>query len=388
MIVYKDKVVLFSLFFFPLLALLFGNINVGGVNLQFFFTLISFFIALLCIFKWAKFELKFFYIFLLGFLFVLSPLFIGKFGAIQVIYIMSPFMYFLVGSFCKFDNDFINNNKHLDMFFLKIIILIIFLNLFLDFGQITSRPVSIFLALYSLFTLIVLDNIKAKVLCGVLILFILFLGARGALLAGIIAYIGGYFFSKINLKWSFVLYISLSLFLVFFHKKLLSIIFSIDTLRERTFFDGIYSYEKIKNIDFNTSGRDVAWPLYWDYIVERSNNLFRLIFGDGPGAASKFGGEVLGEKWHHPHNEFIRLMFDYGILGLFLFVFFWLYVTYYVVSNASAFIVRLYISLLIFTLLISMTDNPLMYPLYYGNILLFFVGYCYSNSKNRFLGVK
>lgn len=384
MLLHKDTILLSSIFLIPLLAISIGNINIGGANLQFFLAVTSMLIAIFYLIKWGEFKVNIFIIPLLFILFLTIPLFNSQFGVIQIIYVFIPFLYFMCGAYSSFDFNFNEKIKNKIKTTILLLLIFNFIELFGEYTQINSRPASIFISLIAMIAIIVLDDLKDKMLIVLLFLFVLFSGARGALIAGIIPLIFSYINKKISFKFSALLCFILAFGFFIFNEKVLSLIFSIDALRERTFYDGIYNYEKILNLEFNSSGRDIAWPIYWEHIVERSKNIFSTVFGEGPGATSVIGVEKLGDKWAHPHNEFIRILIDYGFLGLLSFLLFWSTIFYKVLKNKNKGITRLFISMLIFVILIAMTDNPLMYPLYFGNLILFLTGLSFSNRNIKY----
>ncbi len=130
-----------------------------------------------------------------------------------------------------------------------------------------------------------------------------------------------------------------------------------------------------------TSGRTHAWSLY----MEQAHR--RPWLGNGGNASAIFGMyNIQGlEKWHHPHNEYIRIYFDYGILGV---IFFWGALAYSVydllklrthvgspfVDQAITFV----ISGLLLIPLLSITGNVLVYVAFYGIILFSVMGMVYA----------
>lgn len=380
----KDTLLLSSIFFIPIISVVIGNINLAGANLQFILTFISMLIAIIYLIKWGQFNLNLYIFPLLFIVFITAPLFHGKFGLIQILYIFTPFLYYMCGLYSKFDSDFEIKIKDKLELVLLLLLLLNFIALFGDFTQINSRPVSIFISLIAVISLFILNDLKYKIIILFLFLFVLFSGARGALIAGIIPLVFLYVSSKISLRISTIIFFGILIAFLIFSEDFLSIIFSIDALRDRTFYDGIYNYEKILNFEFNSSGRDIAWPIYWEYISVRSENIFLTLLGEGPGKTSAIGLEKLGEKWAHPHNEFIRILIDYGVVGLFSFFIFWIANWYKLIKIADERAIRFFILILIFMLLISLTDNPLMYPLYFGNLILFLTGLSVSGKGLKF----
>lgn len=382
MILHKYQIILISLFLFPILAILFGNINIVGANLQFFFSLFSLIMVLFYLCKWGGFNRNFYTIPLLFSLIITIPLYNDKFGLIQIVYVISPFLFFFAGSNSNLNFDFLEKFKKYLKFSLIFVCSIGAFSFINEFSLISTRPVSIYLSLMAMISLILFNDFKYKLLAIFLVLFILISGARGALFASLFPLLFYYINKKINFKISIFLFLLIIVISSIFSEKLLSLVFSIEKLRERTFYDGIYSYEKILNFEFNSSGRENAWPMYWNHILGRFNEIIPTLIGEGPGAASKLGVYNLGEKWAHPHNEFLRILIDYGLIGLVSFLIFWIFISYRVIFRGDKGIIRLYTSLVFFGLIIAFTDNPLMYPLYFGNIVLFLMGLSLNFSRS------
>ena len=83
-------------------------------------------------------------------------------------------------------------------------------------------------------------------------------------------------------------------------------------LRDRFFGgDQAVSYDGLR---FNTSGRTQLWSFTWDRALEHP------WFGAGPGDAQNAIIPVFGERIAHPHNDYLRLFNDLGVLGVGLFV--------------------------------------------------------------------
>lgn len=373
MFIQKNDLLLVSLFYLGIISSVFGTFSFAGVNLHFFLVAFSLFIALFLLISFNKVR-KLLIILPLIFLIIFSFIRInGEFGILQSIYILTPFLYFLIGSSYVFDINFYNKF----IFFLKRTNIILFIFYMLYFligvGDIATRWSSIFISVISLLSLVLINNIRIKFISLSLIFFVLASGSRGAILSLFVSYLISYFFIRFKKIYSISLSFILLIIISLFYKNILELIFKIDYLRERTFFDGIYSFDRLQNIEFNTSGRDVAWPTYWQHIEERNINLFYFLFGEGPGSASIFGVSRLGTSWFHPHNEIIRIIFDYGYLGLIIFLTFWIYIFLKYVKNRN-YISAVILPLILFTFFIMLTDNPLLYPLYYGNLVLFILG--------------
>lgn len=123
-----------------------------------------------------------------------------------------------------------------------------------------------------------------------------------------------------------------------------------------------------------TGGRLTAWPLY----IEGMKDIW---FGAGGTGSADFGNKTFGEgKWSHPHNEYIRLVFDYGIIGglLFLIPLLTLFVLTcrraYTTSDELQWAYFVSAVGLLAMFLLAVTGNVLMYVSYFGNMLFATIG--------------
>lgn len=115
---------------------------------------------------------------------------------------------------------------------------------------------------------------------------------------------------------------------------------------------------RIGDLDFNTEGRANIWGLL---LHEASD---RWLLGHGVGSASQLVGETF-TGLDQPHNEYLRFYFDYGVVGLALFIAGYLSLAWLTFRNArntnhplhwAAFIGLLNIALVAFT------TNPFVFP--------------------------
>lgn len=132
-----------------------------------------------------------------------------------------------------------------------------------------------------------------------------------------------------------------------------------------------------------TSGRDIYWPVFIDEGMEHP------IWGGGSDAAGRFG-ERRFSGLRHPHNEYIRIFFDYGIIGLLLFFIPFAYCTWDLwrrCRREKDKLVRDALSLsfagLIMFLLLAITDNVILYIQFYGCLLFCIMGAAYGLSDKQ-----
>jgi len=67
-------------------------------------------------------------------------------------------------------------------------------------------------------------------------------------------------------------------------------------------------------IRYNTSGRTELWSFTWRLAHDH------LLFGGGPGDAQNHVTAQFGVRISHPHNDYLRLLNDVGVVGLALFL--------------------------------------------------------------------
>lgn len=130
----------------------------------------------------------------------------------------------------------------------------------------------------------------------------------------------------------------------------------------------------------SSGGRLTAWPYYFDMIKERP------FWGYGGTATVKFGNFMFG-GWSHPHNDYIRLLFDYGIVGLIL------YLSPYVLllikcyrrirfeADDVRWLYRVSAGGLLAGLILMITGNAMMYVAWFGNLLFATIGAAFSATK-------
>lgn len=152
-------------------------------------------------------------------------------------------------------------------------------------------------------------------------------------------------------------------------------VFHTETFQKRFFYSGSGTLADVWTGDFASLGRFEAWPAIWDEAWRRP------ILGHGVGTATKFVPTVW-ETVTHVHNDYLRLGFEIGLIGLtlFLLAMIWQLRTLRrllreaqprsVLQHALA---AAYMGLLVFLVLAS-TDNPLMYNIWFTNPVFALLG--------------
>ncbi len=139
--------------------------------------------------------------------------------------------------------------------------------------------------------------------------------------------------------------------------------------------------------ELHTSGRAELWPM----LLEEA---WKHPFLGGGGSSSEVYISAYGISGHggHPHNEYIRVFFDFGIVGLVLLgfpVIYTIIVSWRSIRNSRSEPERdgwiISCGGMISMLIISLTDNVLLYTAFFGNLLFFIIGASFSVSTRRIL---
>lgn len=163
-------------------------------------------------------------------------------------------------------------------------------------------------------------------------------------------------------------------------------VFKQESFQEVMFREHNKGTSNISNIEISqikTGGRLTAWPIFL-------SGISNIWFGQGTAASSTFGQMKFGQgKWAHPHNEYIRVLFDYGIVGFLLLLFPALNLIYCFFTKLKKadqslkWMIRICIGGVIAILFQGFTGNILLYSAWYGNILFLFIGLTYSALRQK-----
>jgi O-antigen ligase len=161
------------------------------------------------------------------------------------------------------------------------------------------------------------------------------------------------------------------------------ILFYSDPVQENLFYRGSGSLADAFSFDpevLNVSGRLNAWPQFIDSIEN-------IWLGDGATVSMEFGN-ITFDGWSHPHNEYIRIVQDYGIVGAILLSIPVVVMLVQLFRARPDPVVdpkrRWFWSTCFFgivaMLLLGISGNVLMYVAYIGNLLFASIG-CYWASE-------
>ena len=156
-------------------------------------------------------------------------------------------------------------------------------------------------------------------------------------------------------------------------------LFFTERVQEKTFYSGSGTFQDIsrENPDFATSGRKSIWEHMQTEIDKQP------WFGHGANASEPFVVRLTGGLTH-PHNDWLRLLFDYGYFGTAIFGITMMLQVLHLIrkgkqtlgenrilffAGASSFIA---FSLFMFT------DNIILYAAFFGNLQFTLLGLAYA----------
>lgn len=90
----------------------------------------------------------------------------------------------------------------------------------------------------------------------------------------------------------------------------------VDSIRDRFFFGKDLGDYMEGTATLNTAGRAEMWAMVYS---SWNQNLQTRLLGQGPGTASEMADLVI-PGIGHPHNDYLRVLHDFGAIGLMLFV--------------------------------------------------------------------
>jgi O-antigen ligase len=128
-------------------------------------------------------------------------------------------------------------------------------------------------------------------------------------------------------------------------------------LRDR-FSEGDVSLS-VGGVNINAEGRTKVWSVLWSEAQDE------ILVGRGPGAASA-RSVAMDPAFDHPHNDYLRIVYDFGLVGLGLLGWFVVRTTRLLrrarrrARDAIPPLAALYAGVAV--LLVMATDNPLDYP--------------------------
>lgn len=162
-------------------------------------------------------------------------------------------------------------------------------------------------------------------------------------------------------------------------------IFYSERVQKKMFWSGSGSLEDIRldNPDFRTHGRNVMWEWFWAEIQKEPT------WGHGANAQEDFLFRILKIKGQ-PHNDWIRLLYDYGAVGTISFVFGILFTTVTCFErarktshHAAAILFYTGVGSFVVMIIFMFTDNIILYSAYFANLQFLMMGLAYGASQRE-----
>jgi O-antigen ligase len=162
------------------------------------------------------------------------------------------------------------------------------------------------------------------------------------------------------------------------------LIFSTPRMQTRMFYSGSGTFSEMSfdNPDFATGGRSTMWPEFAQEIEKKP------WLGHGANASERFA-MVLAEGVEHPHNDWLRLLYDYGYLGAALFALTLLaqvFHAFLAARRAQGLTKMLFVcavSSFVVLSIFMLTDNIVLYAAFFGNLQFALLGLAYASAGSR-----
>lgn len=158
-------------------------------------------------------------------------------------------------------------------------------------------------------------------------------------------------------------------------------LFYTDRVQQRMFYSGHGSIEDLfwDNPDLKTNARKYMWKSMDQEIKEKP------LLGHGSGASRMFILSITEGTLEHPHNDWRRFLYDFGLIGTVVFVMCAVYQMLHLVArrrrakNKGYQVILLGgSSSLICTLFFMNSDNVVLYAAFFGNLQFTIFGLVYS----------
>lgn len=166
-----------------------------------------------------------------------------------------------------------------------------------------------------------------------------------------------------------------------------TVMFFDERVQQKMFHSGSGSFTDLAfdNPDFKTHGRAYMWEVMTEATKARP------WFGYGANASQDLLERLTGGTILHPHNDYLRLRYDYGYIGLLIFLFCNIMQMFHALKIAR--ISEGNTKLLFYTgasafvpfALLMVTDNIILYAAFFGNLHFTILGMAYAahNSSTQ-----
>jgi O-antigen ligase len=162
-------------------------------------------------------------------------------------------------------------------------------------------------------------------------------------------------------------------------------LFYTERVQRKMFYSGSGTLQDVRlsNPDFFTTGRSRLWDLMIEEIKEKP------LWGHGANASEVFVVSVTWGILTHPHNDWLRLLYDYGVIGTSIFGFCLVAQVIHLLKRAKNTFgearILLYAGASSFLpfILLMFTDNIILYAAFFGNLQFTVIGLVYAAENTQ-----
>ncbi len=161
--------------------------------------------------------------------------------------------------------------------------------------------------------------------------------------------------------------------------------FYTERLQKKMFYSGAGTLQDVRlsNPDFFTTGRSRLWDLMIEEIKVKP------VWGHGANASEDFVFSVTWGMLTHPHNDWLRLLYDYGVAGTSVFAFCLVAQVIHLLRRGkntfgvSRILLYAGASSFLPFVLLMFTDNIILYGAFFGNLQFTILGLVYAAQKTH-----
>jgi O-antigen ligase len=162
-------------------------------------------------------------------------------------------------------------------------------------------------------------------------------------------------------------------------------LFYSERMQTKMFYSGQGNIRDLRfaNPNLFTAGRSRLW----DLMIEEVK--LKPIWGHGANASEEFVLSVTWGTLTHPHNDWLRLLYDYGLIGTSVFVFCFVAQVIHLLRRAkntfgeSRILLYAGASSFLPFVLLMFTDNIILYAAFFGNLQFTIIGLVYAAQKTQ-----
>jgi O-antigen ligase len=161
--------------------------------------------------------------------------------------------------------------------------------------------------------------------------------------------------------------------------------FYTERFQKKMFYSGQGTMKDVsfENPDFFTAGRSRLWDLMIEEIRQKP------LWGHGGNASEEFVLSITWGALTHPHNDWLRLLYDYGLVGTCIFASCLVAQVIHLLKRAkntfgeSKNLLYAGASSFLPFVLLMFTDNIILYAAFFGNLQFTIIGFVYAAQKTQ-----